>query len=296
VLYLAGEEDPGTHVRPRLVAAGADLSRVHSPGADAAGGVIHLPSLSRDLSQIRDYVVVLRLVLVVVDPLVCCMGDTDLNHEGQVRAVLDRVQQMCIAHGVALVATRHLKKDRSGPRITHGLGSTGIGACARSVLVIDHPDLGTERRVIRVVKGLAGPRVRPAEYHLDYAAGAPVVAGLRELRPQDDDGLGEIADPVERDVMEDARRLLLGALAGGWVRATLLMAEASASAISERSLRKAKKELGVPSRRVTDDGPPYSEWGTPVQQSGAPLPPIAESPVQSRRTGKKPRKSRAKTT
>jgi len=265
VLWLAGEEDPGSAIKPRLAAAKADLSRVFFPQSIDPTRSVRF-SLPGSVPALRDAIKRLELALIVIDPLVCYAdGHCDLNSELGARAVVDPLNQLALATGCCPLMTRHLRKDRTGPRHLHGLGSMGIGAAARSIIVLDYPDLRTERRVCRVVKCSFSPNTLATEFTLAYEAGVPTMTGIREIPRDDDQETGDLADPGERDVRADARLLLRRLLSDGPVMTVAIYDEAEKAGIGQRTLRTAKAELGITSRRVGASTPAHWEWVLPKE-------------------------------
>ncbi len=265
VLWLAGEEDPASAIRPRLDAMKADMSRVHLPAreADGSDSRIWIPG---SVPRLRSAVETLALSLIIIDPLVCyTAADCDLTSEGGARAVVDPLNQLALETGCCVLITRHLRKNRTGPRLLHGMGSVAIGATARSILVIDYPDPRTERRIARPVKWSLCRRPPATEYYLQFTGEVPRVAELKDISQEADYETGDLADAGERDVRADARTLLRRMLAGGWVDTSAVIREAAAAGIGERTLRTAKAELGIRSRRVGTATPAHWEWGPPKE-------------------------------
>lgn len=265
VLWFAGEEDPGSMIKPRLIAAKADMKRVRFPSTKEGVKTKRI-MLPGGAHMLRESITKFELGLIIIDPLICyCDPHCDLNTELGARAVVDPLNQIAIETGCAVMMSRHLRKDRTGPRSQHGLGSVAIGATARTILVLDYPDLRTERRVCRVVKPGPGPRAPATEFHFSRVDDVPIMTGIRELDSKEDQETGDLADAGERDVRQDARLLLRRVLAEGWVMTTAVYGEASAAGISERTIRTAKAELGVQSRRVGTSSPAHWEFGPPKE-------------------------------
>lgn len=264
VLYLAAEEDAGSMVRPRLLAAGANIDRVKfvAAGIDGLPRSIRFPGC---LAMIRDAILRYGISLVIADPLSSHMPtDGDLNNEQAVRSTFDQINRVCMGHNVCFLFTRFWRKDRSGPRITWGMGSTAIGACGRSVISIEQPDPEADRRILRVVKCNQASRTPPLSYDLVKVDGVPIMANFSELNRQEDDAACEVSDSGDRDVRQDARRLLEALLRGkDPMDAAEIMRHATAALIGERTLRKAKADLGILSDHVTGENGMKWTWQWP---------------------------------
>jgi DNA repair protein RadA/Sms len=290
VLWLSSEEDAGSVIRERLEAAGGvpELVRVQAPDPEGTAGRITLPG---SVKLLAEAVEAYDIGLIIIDPLVSFIAsDLDLNNEVCVRSALDPLSAMARERSCTVVLVRQLKKDRSGPRITHGLGGMAVGAVARSILQLDRPDPTCDRRVLRAIKCTPGPAAPPLQYALVTGNGCPTMSGCHELRSDEDDAAGDLVDAGERHTRADALALLLQLLAKDWVNARTVIQMASAAGIGERTLWKAKAQLGCASRRVGGGQDSYSEWGPP----GSADPPLS-LPVQSAVAGAGKRKKAGKT-
>lgn len=263
VLWSPGEEDAATVVRPRLEAAGADLDRVHFPAANELG-VRRRMMLPGCCAYLRSAIDHYGATMCILDPLSSHVPpEMDLRSDQSIHQVLDPVADLAYSTGCTVVITRNLVKAQGVDRLHAGLGGAAVGGVARSVLVIDQPDRKLSRRVLRVVVCNLSPHGTPAiEYHLEDK-GWPVVAKLREVPSDQDDEAADLLDASERDVRADARILLRRLLGNEWVSVSCIRSEADNASISERTLRSAKTELGVQSRRVGTSTPAHWEWGPP---------------------------------
>jgi putative DNA primase/helicase len=263
VIWLAGEEDVRTQVRPRLQAAGADLKRVHFPAEDERGlrRRVILPAERPALdAAIRHF----DAALVIIDPLSSFVApDTDLRADQSIHACLDPLADLCHATGCTILLTRHVSKNRAADRIDQGLGGVAVAGVARSVLCIDWPDRRCARRVLRVIACNAAAKAPSLEYVLADKDGYPAMADVKEIATSEDDEDGDLADHGERDARNDARNLLRRVLQTEWVSAKQILTESEGAGISPRTLRSAKGELGVRSRRIGKTTPPHWEWGPP---------------------------------
>lgn len=134
VLIWSGEDDIADTLKPRLVAAGADLSRVQFVGGvrdddglrsfDPAHDV---PTLAATPSRMND------LALIVIDPLVSAVyGDSHKNAE--VRRSLAPLVELAQAKGAALIGVTHYSKGTQGREpLERVSGSLAFGAMARIV-------------------------------------------------------------------------------------------------------------------------------------------------------------------
>lgn len=291
VLWLTSEEDAASTIRPRLVRAGANLDMVKVIETNQGNSPerVLLPSSIRWL---RDATRAYSLGLIILDPLVSYVPpEVVLTDDASVRACLDPASSMCRDEAVSICMVRQLRKDRSGPRMTHGLGGMALSASARSILQIDRPDGSGPRRVLRAVKCSPGPEARPLTYSLLTGDGPPLMVGTRELGEEEDDAAGDLADVGERHTRDIARDLLQTLLRDGWMRTSAIFRLAEECGVGQRTLWKVKAELRCHFRRVGDGEQVYYEWGPPGSADPPPSPPVQTS-APGGKAPRKPRKPR----
>lgn len=263
VLWLPGEEDVATMVRPRLESAGANLERVHFPALNDRGERTRL-TLPGHVHQIRDAILHFGCKLLIVDPLSSHVPpDINLCVDQCIHQVLDPVADMAHSLDCVVLMTRNLTKNTSAQRINQGLGGAAVGGVARSVLVIDWPDRRTSRRVLRVVACNLAKATPALEYELADQGGWPVLSAIRELPPDEDDADADLEESGERDTRADAVLLLRRVIGTERVPYVIIAREAEDAGIGLRTLRKAKADLGITSHRVGSSVPPHWEWGPP---------------------------------
>ncbi len=132
VLILNAEDDPERTMRPRLEAAGADLSpdNIHFQGK--------FKPLTKDAMQtLEAKIISFKPKLVIIDPLLTYMGkEVDTNQFSQVTEFLTYVDEIAREHDLCVIAIRHMTKAGGEHAINRGIGSIGFAARARSVLHI----------------------------------------------------------------------------------------------------------------------------------------------------------------
>jgi putative DNA primase/helicase len=145
VLVLSAEDAPGDTIKPRLIAAGADCSKVHvvSMVRDTAGNKGRF-NLGADLDLLRQEIKRIGDVkLVTIDPVSSYIGGKVNNWSGAaVRDVLDPLADLAAELDVCVIAVMHFNKKTD---VTSALlrlsDSSAYGAAARHVYVtLDDPD------------------------------------------------------------------------------------------------------------------------------------------------------------
>ncbi|GAA4686528.1 AAA family ATPase [Frondihabitans cladoniiphilus] len=153
VLLVGHEDDLGTVVKPRLIAAGADMTRVFSVTIKTQLDGLELtevPSLVQDLGRIREAITTTGARLIIVDPLTSMMDGANLDKTADVRRVLNPFTTLAAELNVAIVALMHFRKGQGDTRDLLS-GSHAFRDTARSVILFV-TDEDTGQRVATVDK------------------------------------------------------------------------------------------------------------------------------------------------
>lgn len=155
VILSAAEDGLADTVVPRLLAAGADMHRVHVwTGTPQPDGYLRGFELQHDLVALERFVVERGVRMIVNDALMSSMpAGQSSNLDPDTRRLLHPFVALTERTGAIAAVNRHFKKgsDRSTNR---GGGSVAIGAVARCVLAAlrDDDDEAGERRLLGVTK------------------------------------------------------------------------------------------------------------------------------------------------
>ena len=269
VLVWSGEDDPADTLKPRLVAAGADVSRVFFVGNVGHGEEARPFDPARDLAGLeRAAETVGNIALLIADPVVSAVsGDSHKNTE--VRRALQPMVHLATRLDCAVLGISHFSKGTAGrdpvERVT---GSIAFGALARVVMVTAKGD--EDARLLARAKSNIGPDGGGFGYTLEQVQadridtslvvwGQPLEGTAREL-------LGDF-EPITDSPRDDAIEWLVAMLAGAEVPVKTLKAEASGAGLSWRTVERAKSELGVVAEPVGKSdgsrGVAYWTWSLP---------------------------------
>jgi hypothetical protein len=153
VLILSAEDDPHTTIRPRLDAAGADVSRVHILTAMRVGEAEHPPVLPYDLTAVEGMILDKGIKLTIVDPLMAYLdSDIDSHRDQDVRRCLHQLKLLAERTLSALLIIRHLNKLLAGPALYRGGGSIGIIGAVRAALIVGRNPADPTQSVLAPVK------------------------------------------------------------------------------------------------------------------------------------------------
>jgi hypothetical protein len=258
VILLSAEDDIGDTIRPRLEAAGADLSRcwvlpdiTPHVSAEEKPQPPRPPELPADLDALEGMVKDKGAALVVIDPLMAFLSSQIDSHKDQdIRKVLAPLGYMAGRTGAAVVVVRHMNKGQ-GSALYRGSGSIGIVGAARAGLLVA-PDPDDEgRRVLAVSKSNLGPKASSLAYKIiedeRYKVARVVWDGVSKhtasdlVRPR--------VDEDEAPALAEAMRVLKEVLADGPQAAGNVKRMAATAGVAERTLQRARHALGVTARR-----------------------------------------------
>jgi hypothetical protein len=259
VVIWSGEDDPADTLVPRLIASGADMTRVFFVG-DVAHGEERRPfDPAKDMEPLREAIGKAGgCVLIVVDPIVSAVaGDSHKNAD--TRRALQPLVDLAASVDAALLGITHLSKGTSGrepiERIT---GSIAFGALARVVMIAakegETEDGTPPRRFLARAKSNIGPddggftydlRQEPMPGDDRIIASIAVFGEAIEGSARDMLAAAEAEPSEDKGAFGEAEDFLKGQLAGGPVQTTELKAAATAHAIGWRTVESAKKALGV---------------------------------------------------
>lgn len=275
VVLLSAEDDPADTLKPRLQAAGADLSRVVLLAGvkDATGE--RMPCLG-DLNAIEAVVQKVDAALVVVDPFMAFLGSKDSHKDQDIRALLAPLAKLAARLLVAVVVVRHLNKNsREGNSLYRGGGTIGIVGAARSSLVVARDPEDTppaRRRIVAINKNNLAPDDAPSlAYHIEVrpipvAGDVPYVVweGPHHATASDLLSAGP-ADRAERSApaRERAEEFLREMLASGPKVCDDVRKRADLLHIKEKTLRLGRERLGIVCRTKGPPGKQTRTWGLP---------------------------------
>ncbi len=266
IVIWSGEDAPADTLVPRLLANGADLTRVRFVGPVTVGGerrafdpAIDVPLLAAQLVQISD------LGLLIVDPVVSAVAG-DAHKSNDVRRALQPLADLAAATGAAIIGISHFSKGTAGrdpvERVT---GSIAFGAAARIVLgaAKRRDDQGGGRILVRAKSNL-GPDNGGYVYDLEQVAvpDYPNIYASRLLWREALEGTARalLAD-VETDegdeartALADAKGFLEGLLADGPVPSKMALADADQAGHARATIRRAMTALGVDARKLGMQG------------------------------------------
>ena len=267
VLMFCAEDDPGDTIKPRLLAANADCSRVHfCPVVDRKDGeglfdlTKDLPHLERELDEKPDTRVV------VIDPVLSYTGDAQTNSHTEVRRITNALTKLAMERDLLIIGVMHLNKNEEASVLTRVVGSGAWVQASRLALAVgEHPD-DDECRVLMPFKSNfghdgGGMVFKIEKRESDHAARVVWLPDRFHGEPEDLVRHGRRA-AAKRNKLDEAKEWLDGRLAGEPAQASVIAAEAHGAGHSPRTIERAAGELGV-----RKSGGPGSTWSLPEAAS-----------------------------
>ena len=243
VIYQTAEDGLADTVKPRLVAAGADCSRVSV--IDEGERMLSMTD-ERLIWAIRET----DAGLVVLDPIQAYLGENvDMHRANEVRPRLKHLGDIAAVNSCGMVLIGHLNKKDSGKPEYRGLGSIDFTAAARSVILCAESPRDRDVRVLASTK-----------CSLTYPPD-PVAFRLSKERGFEWEGTYDItaeellqSTRVKGQKTIAAKEFLAAELPepGEYVPSASLFEKAKEKKIAEKTLRNAMKDLGITSHKEAD--------------------------------------------
>lgn len=263
VLLLTAEDGLADTIRPRIEDMGGDVKRVKVLTAkrNQEGKEEHF-SLVNDIEVLEAAFNQGKYSLVIIDPLNAYLGtDIDTNKDAALRTVFTPLTQLAERYSIAVVCVRHLTKGSRDRAIYRGQGSIAYTAAARVVHLIGiNPDDENERAIVCIKNNLA--LFPPA---LAFEIGENGFKWNGETTLTAEMLLGSNALQEKETALFEAEEYLTNKLSSGTLKAEQVESEARDLGISIRTLKRAKKAIGI---EVTKQGFGHSGywlWSLPKE-------------------------------
>lgn len=235
VIYQTAEDGLADTIKPRLEMLHADCDKVIVIDESTQ-------ALSLSDERIEQAIKETGAKLLILDPLQAYLGsDVDMHRANEIRPIFHALGLVAERTDCAIVIIGHMNKG-GGKSTYRGLGSIDITAAARSVLAIGKSPQDPHIKVMAHSKS----NLAPQGSSITFEIGAEF-RFIGECDVTVDELLNGFS---RRDVLGEAKQLLSSLLSDTTQPSKLIAGKARALNISERTLKKAKKELGIVSEKV----------------------------------------------
>ncbi len=237
VIYQTAEDGLGDTIKPRLLSADADCSKVLVIDDKDT------PLTMRDV-RLEQAIVETKAKLVVLDPIQGFLGaDVDMHRANKIRPVMKHIAELADKYKCAIILIGNMNKCSMGKSTYRGLGSIDFQAAARSVLIVGRIKDEPEIRVVCQTKSSLAPEAKSIAFRLSKENGFEWIG---EYDVTADDLLSGTAKGTKKQAAID---FLEEFVLNGAKPQTEIMKLAKEKGFSEKTVRNAKDELKIKSMR-----------------------------------------------
>ena len=238
VIYQTAEDGLGDTIKPRLLSAGADCSRVMVIDDNDQ-------ALTMMDARLEEAIIKTKARLVVLDPIQGFLGAAvDMHRANEIRPLMKRVAMLAEKYHCAIILIGHMNKNSNGKSSYRGLGSIDFQAAARSVLIVGRIKDEPEIRVVCHVKSSLAPEGKSIAFRLDKDTGFEWI-GEYDISADD-----LLSGDNRGQKIHEAKEFLKEILVSGSVAQTKVAEEAESRGIKKKTLWNAKNELEIESVKI----------------------------------------------
>lgn len=235
VIYQTAENGLSDIIKPRLLKAGADCTRVKV--IDDTGNHLYMDDERLELA-IKET----EAKLLILDPLQAYLGDkVDMNRANEVREITRKLGEIAENTGCAVILIGHLNKGSGAKAAYRGLGSMDFYAMARSVLLVSKVPNDSSLRAVAHIKC----NVAAEGSTMAFRVGESGVAWIGEYDISTEELLAGFSNGDKHKTAENFLRKILSN--GNKVPASSVFAQARELGVSKRTIENVKQELGIKS-------------------------------------------------
>jgi len=238
VIYQTAEDGLEDTIKPRLVEAGADCSRILVIDESKEGLSMTDERLVRAIKETGAR-------MVILDPIQAYLGsNVDMHRANEIRPVLKQLGNIAEQYQCAIILIGHMNKASGSKSTYRGLGSIDFQATARSVLVVGRIKEDPTLRIIAHDKSSLAEEGKSIAFRLDRNYGFTWEGNY-------DISVEELLSGESRgQKSKDARAFLAEILAEGQIAYTDIEEAAKDRGIKKKTLWNAKKEMNIDSVKV----------------------------------------------
>ena len=251
VIYQTAEDGLADTIKPRLLASGADCSRV-----------LVIDETDRELTlcdkRLEQAIHETGARIIILDPLQAYLGgNVDMHRANEVRPVFKRLFAMAEKTGCAVILIGHMNKAQGAKSSYRGLGSIDFRAAARSILLVGRRKENPKLRIVAHDKSSLAPEGKSIAFEL----GDDCELHWKGFCDTTVDELLSGSSSVQTKTvqMENELRELLKKP----MPAYQVYEHADKIGISERTVKTAKKNVGVVSTKANG----HWQWSLPESDS-----------------------------
>lgn len=263
VVIVSSEDGIEDTIVPRLMAAGADLTRIAVVKSIKQNGKRQTLNLAADLDVLGETIQTFGNVkLVVFDPVTAYMGTADSHKAASVRTVLEPLQDAGERYSFSGLLIAHPNKTGPDSYLNAVGGSAAFLQVPRlSFLVTKDPD-DQERTLFLSGKNNLGKKAQGLGYRIGTVAVGPnkdilasrVIWDEIPVKVTANQALAQAANRFHPTAKADAEEFLKEYCSGQGIPADQLLEAAKANQIARRTLTRAARQLGIKPAKTAPDG------------------------------------------
>jgi putative DNA primase/helicase len=240
VLMLIAEDDPADTIKPRLIAAEADVERVSYLKAveikQNAKKVERALALDQDLALLEAAIVQEPSIgLITIDPISSYLGKVDLNKEQELRRVLVPLKDLAERTGATIIGLGHFNKRADVSALGRVGGAVAMTGVPRAVWAFGKSPTEDDIFLMQRAKLNVGARKNGLRYRLgvkELATGSTPFVDWAGDETRSADEILELERNPEGKRQDKAARFLASFLASGSRSSTDVLEAGSQQGIS----------------------------------------------------------------
>jgi RecA-family ATPase len=239
VIFQNGEDSPRDTIKPRLIACGADCSRIAFVETDNGF----------DTQSFEEAITGTNAKFAVIDPLQAflCAGQ-DITRTKNMRPLLKELGSIAERTGAAIVIIGHMNKKESTKGIYRGLGSIDITAAARSVLLVGKRKSNENIRFLAQIKNNLTAFGKAVSFTINTSGG---VDFLGECEVAECELLSTSSE--RRTKYQIGKEIITAMLSDGDKRSNEIYDACIEAGSTIAAMTHVKRELGIKSIKKPDD-------------------------------------------
>jgi len=253
VIFLSSEDDIQDTIKPRMMAANADHSKVRFIRSVAVSNNRNRPFyLKKDIEKLED----LEADLLVIDPITANLSGVDTHNNAEVREALELLRDFAERKDMAVLCVSHLNKSENSESISRVSGSMAFTAVPRAVhILIPDPD-SPSRRLLFPLKGNLGPNQDCYAFSIEsrLLAGAIHTSAIVWEDDYAPIPIGWGPQDKPKTALERAKEFLRELLGEKPYPVTEIEKLGKSAGHSWATIRRAKDGLGIVSRKTDWEG------------------------------------------
>ncbi len=263
VLLLSAEDGVADTIVGRLTKLGADRTKIKVLDGVIKSNEKEYFDLSKDIEALEIALNEMGDVrLVVIDPISAYLGNINAYSNSEVRRCLAKLSALAEEYGVAILCISHLNKKQDLKTIYRSLDSMAFMATARSAWLVcaDPEDPSRERKLFLPIKMNVGKMPNG----LAFRNKEGVLVFEEDPIDIDVDNIAQSVGCDSKSAISAAKGVLNQILLEGVTKATEIKRLADLRGVRERTLQRAKKELGVKAYITYDGAAQCWNWKLPL--------------------------------